>query len=94
MEKQFDVLWDKYPKKIGKAEALKCYNEAIQEGYSFDVINQGLDNYIKYIDLNGIEKEYIKKEQRGLVTIVGKMNMMTIYLIFNPPIATLIIINQ
>lgn len=90
IEKQFDVLWDKYPKKIGKAEALKCYNEAIQEGYSFDV----MDNYIKYIDLNGIEKEYIKKEQRGLVTIVGKMNMMTIYLIFNPPIATLIIINQ
>lgn len=33
----------------------------MQEGYSFDVINQGLDNYIKYIDLNGIEKEYIKK---------------------------------
>ena len=94
IKKQFDVLWDKYPKKIGKAEALKCYNEAIQEGYSFDVINQGLDNYIKYIDLNGIEKEYIKKEQRGLVTIVGKMNMMTIYLIFSPPIATLIIINQ
>lgn len=61
IKKQFDVLWDKYPKKIGKAEALNCYNEAIQEGYSFDVINQGLDNYIKYIDLNGIEKEYIKK---------------------------------
>lgn len=57
----------------------------MQEGYSFDVINQGLDNYIKYIDLNGIEKEYIKKEQRGLVIIVGKMNMMTIYLIFSPP---------
>lgn len=61
IKKQFDVLWDKYPKKIGKAEALNCYNEAIQEGYSFDVINQGLDNYIKCIDLNGIEKEYIKK---------------------------------
>ena len=61
IKKQFDVLWDKYSKKIGKAEALNCYNEAIQEGYSFDVINQGLDNYIKYIDLNGIEKEYIKK---------------------------------
>lgn len=85
IKKQFDVLWDKYPKKIGKAEALYCYNEAIQEGYSFDVINQGLDNYIKYIDLNGIEKKYIKKEQRGLVTIVWKMNMMTIYLIFSPP---------
>lgn len=61
IKKQFDVLWDKYPKKIGKAEALNCYNETIQEGYSFDVVNQGLDNYIKYIDLNGIEKEYIKK---------------------------------
>lgn len=31
IKKQFDVLWDKYPKKIGKAEALNCYNEAIQE---------------------------------------------------------------
>lgn len=36
-------------KKIGKAEALNCYNEAIQEGYSFDVINQGLDNILNIL---------------------------------------------
>lgn len=61
IKKQFDVLWNKYPRKVGKAEALKYYNEAIEDGHSFDIINQGLDKYIRYIEINGTEKEFIKK---------------------------------
>ena len=51
----------KYHRKVGRAEALKYYNEAIEDGHSFDVINQELDKYIRYIEINGTEKEFIKK---------------------------------
>ena len=47
---QFELLWNKYPKKIGKKEALYCYNQAIKKGESFDIIEQGLDNYVEYLE--------------------------------------------
>ena len=46
---QFELLWKKYPKRVGKKEALYYYNEAIKRGETFDVIKRGLDNYIEYL---------------------------------------------
>lgn len=46
---QFELLWNRYPKKVGKKEALNYYNEAIKNGGSFDIIEQGLDNYIEHL---------------------------------------------
>lgn len=46
---QFELLWNKYPKKVGKKEALYCYNQAIKNGETFDTIKQGLDNYVEYL---------------------------------------------
>ena len=46
---QFELLWKKYPKRVGKKEALYYYNEAIKKGETFDVIKRGLDNYIEYL---------------------------------------------
>lgn len=43
------MLWNKYPKKVGKKEALYCYNQAIKNGETFDTIKQGLDNYVEYL---------------------------------------------
>ena len=59
-KRQFEFLWDKYPKKIGKGVALYYYNKAIKNGESFDVIGEGLDNYIKYIEENGTQDIFIK----------------------------------
>lgn len=59
-KRQFDFLWDKYPKKIGKKEALYYYNEAIKNGESFDIIGQGLDNYIEYLKDNNTPDILIK----------------------------------
>lgn len=47
---QFELLWNKYPKKVGKKEALYYYNQAIKKGESFDIIEQGVDNYIEYLN--------------------------------------------
>lgn len=46
---QFELLWKKYPKRVGKKEALYYYNEAIKKGETFDVIKRELDNYIEYL---------------------------------------------
>lgn len=46
---QFELLWNKYPKKVGKKEALYYYDQAIKNGESFEIIEQGLDNYIEHL---------------------------------------------
>lgn len=57
---QFEFLWNKYPKKVGKKEALYYYNQAIKNGESFDFIEQGLDNYIDYLKNEGTPDIHIK----------------------------------
>lgn len=57
---QFEFLWNKYPKKVGKKEALYYYNQAIKNGESFDIIEQGLDNYIDYLKNDGTPDIHIK----------------------------------
>lgn len=57
---QFELLWNKYPKKVGKKEALYYYNQAIKKGESFDIIEQGLDNYIENLNNEGTPDIHIK----------------------------------
>lgn len=57
---QFELLWSKYPKKVGKKEALYYYNRAIKKGESFNIIEQGLDNYIDYLNNDGTPDIHIK----------------------------------
>lgn len=57
---QFELLWDKYPKRTGKKEALYYYNQAIKNGESFDTIEQGLDNYIEHLKIDDTPDIHIK----------------------------------
>ena len=57
---EFDVLWEKYPRKQGKKDALRHYTAARRSGVEFATISNGLDNYIHYIEVEGTEREYIK----------------------------------
>ena len=57
---QFELLWNKYPKRVGKKEALYYYNEAIKKGETFDTIVQGLDNCIEYLKNEDIPDITIK----------------------------------
>ena len=54
------MLWKKYPKKVGKKEALNYYNEAIKNGKSFDIIEQGLNNYIEHLKYDDTPDIHIK----------------------------------
>lgn len=60
IKNQFDYLWNKYPKKIGKKDALQYYNDAINEGESFENIRNGLNNYLEYIKESNVQEIFIK----------------------------------
>lgn len=57
---QFELLWNKYPKRVGKKEALYYYNQAIKNRESFEIIEQGLDNYIEHLKNDDTPDIHIK----------------------------------
>lgn len=59
-EEEFEELWEYYPNKKGKANALKSYVNARTKGIDEDLILQGVLNYKKYCESKNIKQEYIK----------------------------------
>lgn len=57
---EFDELWQLYPRKKGKPNALKAYIKARKNGTSFAEVKQGIENYCKQIEVKGTATEYIK----------------------------------
>jgi len=57
---EFDELWDIYPNKKGKKDALKHYIKARKQGNDFLKIKQGLQKYVDYIKNNNVNAQYIK----------------------------------
>ncbi len=60
LTKEFDKLWEYYPNKKGKEEARKKYISARKDGVTYELIAQGLKNYLNYIKSENIELKYIK----------------------------------
>ncbi|MDT2805259.1 Lin1244/Lin1753 domain-containing protein [Vagococcus lutrae] len=60
LERDFELLWELYPKKTGKKDALRHYKKAIKAGTSNKEIQNGIVNYIKFIEMNNIDDQYIK----------------------------------
>ena len=56
--KEFEEIWGKYPRKVGKDKALKSYIKARQSGTDYDIILNGVERYVKYCQ--GIDSQYIK----------------------------------
>lgn len=59
-ENEFETLWEIYPRKVSKKEALKCYIRARKKGVDYDIVKRGIENYNQFIRQNGVKKEYIK----------------------------------
>jgi uncharacterized protein YdaU (DUF1376 family) len=55
----FDKWWLKYPRKLGKKDALKVYEQILKTASPEDV-EKALDNYIEDIRAKGTEEKYIK----------------------------------
>ena len=60
LEEEFNQIWTMYPKKQGKANALKAYIKARKKGTEYETVLSGLENYVKYITIEKIEPTYVK----------------------------------
>lgn len=64
LKNEFEDLWSKYPKKRGKKEAFEIYckyRKATNEGYiTKDDVEDGIEQYNRYIRAYAIENKYIK----------------------------------
>lgn len=58
---EFDDLWNQYPRKEGKKDALAAYIKARKNGTQFDDVAIGIQSYNKYIQMEKIERKYIKQ---------------------------------
>lgn len=59
-QKNFEELWKLYPNKKGKKDAYKHFLRAIKKGVSLETIQEGLQKYITYIEVEQIKPQYIK----------------------------------
>jgi hypothetical protein len=60
LEEEFDLIWQDYPKKQGKANALKSYIKARKKGTTKEEVINGLNNYLTYIKFEKVTPQYIK----------------------------------
>ena len=60
MEREFDQLWQLYPRKIGRKKAFDSYKKARKiKKIPFETVQNGLYRYIKYLESQAIEEQYI-----------------------------------
>lgn len=61
IEERFEVIWKNYPRKRGKAGALKQYKKHIKNGdFTDEIITQKIDDYTKEIEYKKTEEQFIK----------------------------------
>ena len=60
IDAEFESLWKHYPRKMGKESAYKSYLKARQNGTTYDEVINGLENYLKEIEVKKTATQYIK----------------------------------
>lgn len=60
IDTEFESLWKHYPRKMGKESAYKSYLKARRNGTTYDEVINGLENYLKEIEVKKTETQYIK----------------------------------
>lgn len=60
IDTEFESLWQRYPNKKGKELAYKAYCKARANGTVYDDVINGLENYLKEIEIKKTDKQYIK----------------------------------
>ena len=60
IEGEFERLWNRYPRKIGKKDALRHYSSARKKGVSYSIVSEGIDRYNSYIKRNGVNPNFVK----------------------------------
>lgn len=60
LENEFEIIWAEYPRKLGKANALKSYIKARKKGTTKEDVWNGLNDYLNYIKIEKVDTQYIK----------------------------------
>lgn len=61
IEREFNTLWEAYPRKQGKANAFKAYEKARKKGVKFQTVLDGVYLYAAYLKRNKVEDRFIKQ---------------------------------
>ena len=56
----FDAVWNKYPRRIGKKEALRHFNASVKTEEDYKNIQKALENYLHSDQVTKGEIQYIK----------------------------------
>lgn len=56
----FDNLWQRYPKRLGKKMAEKHFRASVKTKADWERINKALDTYLAYIRVEGIADQFVK----------------------------------
>ncbi len=59
LEQEFEALWLLFPRKAGKADALRHYKAARKNGTSYDEVEQGIIRYTRHIEDEQTDPQYI-----------------------------------
>lgn len=57
---KFEEFWEKYPRKVGKGEAYKCYKARIADGWNPDVLIEAAETYAEQVKKMHTEAMYVK----------------------------------
>ena len=60
IDTEFESLWKRYPRKKSKESAYNSYAKARRNGTTYDEVINGLENYLKEIEVKKTETQYIK----------------------------------
>lgn len=60
LELEFQRLWDRYPRKLGRKAALRHFRASIKSPVDVSNCHAALDNYLQEIKRNGTEAQYIQ----------------------------------
>lgn len=58
---EFENLWKLYPRKEGKKDSLAAYKRARKNGTTYEEVEKGIKEYVRYIEAEQKDKQYIKK---------------------------------
>lgn len=57
---KFEEAWKMYPRKEGRADAIRHFKAQVTNAENWDLLLDGIDKYIKHIEINNVQPKFIK----------------------------------
>ncbi len=67
LESEFNSLWFKYPRKVGRSNAYEAYKKARKNGVAYEQVKSGIERYLKHIEKANINPQFIINGARWFI---------------------------